>query len=158
MKRRKHRKVAQTKKSSRAIERKATEAVLAYDIARYSAETVFYRVAMAQQAAAEPFGLEALTMVSEKLLAAGEATAIAVRHLGPIQRLWTRAWFEHLSALQQSWHSKEAAYDSARTFTTLTNYWFRASDLADVAVLSQMKPVHRAVKGNARRLANLRLH
>ena len=88
MKRRKHRKAV--RHSARAIERKATQAILAYDIARYSAETILYRMAMTQRAATGPFSPEAFTMVSEKMLAAGEAMVIALRQLGPIQRLWTQ--------------------------------------------------------------------
>ena len=87
MKRRKQRKAARAINSARAIERKATQAVLAYDIARYSAETILYRMAMSQRAATGPFSPEAFTMVSEKMLAAGEAMVIALRQVGPIQRL-----------------------------------------------------------------------
>src|SRR5262245_34973171 len=104
MKRRKHRKAARSIDPVRTMERKAPQAVLAYDIARYSAETVLYRMATMQQAAKGPFSPEAFTMVSEKILAASEAMAVALQQLGPIQRLWTRAWFDHLSALQKSWN------------------------------------------------------
>jgi hypothetical protein len=106
MKRRKNRKAARAIASARALERKASQAVLAYDIARYSAETIFYRVKMAQRTAMEPFGPEAFAMASEKMLAASEVMVIALRQLGPLQRLWTQAWFGQLSALQQSWQPR----------------------------------------------------
>jgi hypothetical protein len=157
-KRRKNRKAARAIASARALERKASQAVLAYDIARYSAETIFYRVTMAQRTAMEPFGPEAFAMASEKMLAASEVMVIALRQLGPLQRLWTQAWFGQLSALQQSWQPEKANAGAGSIVADVANYWLRAGGLADAAALSQMKPIHRTVKGNARRLENLRMH
>lgn len=159
MKRRKrHKKSSRAPRSGRGLNAKATQAVLAYDIARYSAETIYYRVATLQKAAAGSFEPEIFAMVAEKMLAVGAAMAIATRQIGPMQQLWTGAWFEQLSTLQQAWHREKISYDVGRTFADVAKYWLKADDLLDAATLSQMRPVHRAVKGNARRLENLRVH
>jgi hypothetical protein len=97
-------------------------------------------------------------MASEKMLAASEVMVIALRQLGPLQRLWTQAWFGQLSALQQSWQPEKANAGAGSIVADVANYWLRAGGLADAAALSQMKPIHRTVKGNARRLENLRMH
>jgi hypothetical protein len=98
---------------------RVTQAVLAHDIARYSAETVYYRIATLQKAAAGTLDPGIFAMVAEKMLAAGEAAAIAARQIVPLQRLWTGAWFEQLSALQQAWRQEKIGYDVGRTFTDM---------------------------------------
>jgi len=158
MKRRKHRKLVRAVDSAPANERKTAQAIVAYDIARYSAEAILYRMAMTGRAASEPFGPEAFAMASEKVLSAGEAMVIALRQLGTIQRLWTQAWFEQLSALQQSWHPRKSNASAGRIVAELARYWLRAGGLEDTATLSQMKPMHRTVRGNARRLETVRVH
>lgn len=155
MKRRKRQKKSSLAPRSKHNEG-VTQAVLAHDIARYSAETIYYRIATLQKAAA--FDPEIFAMVAEKMLAAGEAAAIAARQIAPLQRLWTGAWFEQLSALQHAWRQEKIGYDVGRTFTDMAKHWLTADGLLDAATPSHAKPVHRTARGNARRLENLRMH
>lgn len=159
MKRRKRqRKSRSDLRPGRNIGGNVTQAVLAYDIARYSTETVCYRIATMQRAAAGPMDPELFMMVAEKMLAASEAAAIAIRQIVPLQRLWTRAWFSQVSALQQAWQPETMRYDVGRTFADIAQNWLKGDRLLDAAASSHMKPIHRTVKGNARRLETMRMH
>lgn len=137
---------------------RVTQAVLAHDIARYSAETVYYRIATLQKAAAGTLDPEIFAMVAERMLTAGEAAAIAARQIVPLHRLWTGAWFEQLSAFQQAWRQEKIGYDVGRTFTDMAMRWLTADSRLDAATLAHMKPVHRTAKSHARRLEESRVH
>lgn len=168
MKRRTRRTAVSTRaRATRSIRKKLARAKVALDVTTASAETIGHRAAIMGEAMTNPAGVsnpEFATMSREKFVVAGEAATAMMRRMGGAHRIWTDFWFQQIqrtcAVLPELAGSRTparlmqvATVSAGNLMSDYMAFWMKATNFSEAVADAGARPIHRAVVGNAKRLA-----